>query len=442
MKDKIKDLGLKKIIVIILVLLFIIGVLSGFIIALNNHKSANLKSSSTSASDISSNYNVQFDSSTDLEGESITSGGSYTISGDYGGITINTKDAVELRLDGASIMNNNGPAIYVESAKSVSIVLIGENKIISTTTTDLDGAIYSKDDLILSGDGSLDIESNYDGIVSKDTLVINSGTYTIKADDDGIRGKDNVAIVSGTFTIDVCGDGIKATNEEESGKGYVAIDGGSFTINSIGDGISATTNLVINDGTFNIKTTGNTNSNSSKGLKAGTLVEINSGTFTLNNTDDSIHSDGNILITGGSFTIDTDDDAIHTDGMLEINDGVFTISGHEGLEGTYIKVNGGKINIQATDDGMNAGNKSNKYTATIEINGGSITIDMGQGDTDAIDSNGNIYINGGTLTITAQSAFDYDGEAKYSGGKIIVNGEETTNISNQMMGGRPGGMRR
>ena len=442
MKDKIKDLGLKKIIVIILVLLFIIGVLSGFIIALNNHKSANLKSSSTSASDISSNYNVQFDSSTDLEGESITGGGSYTISGDYGGITINTKDAVELRLDGASIMNNNGPAIYVESAKSVSIVLIGENKIISTTTTDLDGAIYSKDDLILSGDGSLDIESNYDGIVSKDTLVINSGTYTIKADDDGIRGKDNVAIVSGTFTIDVCGDGIKATNEEESGKGYVAIDGGSFTINSIGDGISATTNLVINDGTFNIKTTGNTNSNSSKGLKAGTLVEINSGTFTLNNTDDSIHSDGNILITGGSFTIDTDDDAIHTDGMLEINDGVFTISGHEGLEGTYIKVNGGKINIQATDDGMNAGNKSNKYTATIEINGGSITIDMGQGDTDAIDSNGNIYINGGTLTITAQSAFDYDGEAKYSGGKIIVNGEETTNISNQMMGGRPGGMRR
>lgn len=442
MKDKIKDLGLKKIIVIIFVLLFIIGVLSGFIIALNNHKSANLKSSSTSASDISSNYNVQFDSSTDLEGESITSGGSYTLSGDYGEITINTKDAVELRLDGASITNNNGPAIYVESAKSVSIVLIGENKIISTTTTDLDGAIYSKDDLILSGDGSLDIESNYDGIVSKDTLVINSGTYTIKADDDGIRGKDNVAIVSGTFTIDVSGDGIKATNEEESGKGYVAIDGGSFTINSVGDGISATTNLVINDGTFNIKTTGNTNSNSSKGLKAGTLVEINSGTYTLNNTDDSIHSDGNILITGGSFTIDTDDDAIHTDGMLEINDGVFTISGHEGLEGTYIKVNGGTISIQATDDGMNAGNKSNKYTATIEINGGSITIDMGQGDTDAVDSNGNIYINGGTLTITAQSAFDYDGEAKYSGGKIIVNGEETTNISNQMMGGRPGGMRR
>ena len=64
---------------------------------------------------------------------------------------------------------------------------------------------------------------------------------------------------------------------------------------------------------------------------------------------------------------------------------------------------------------------------------------MGQGDTDAIDSNGNIYINGGTITITAQSPFDYDNEAKYTGGKMIINGTETTTITNQMMGGGQGG---
>ena len=60
---------------------------------------------------------------------------------------------------------------------------------------------------------------------------------------------------------------------------------------------------------------------------------------------------------------------------------------------------------------------------------------MGQGDTDAIDSNGNIYINDGEINITAQSPFDYDGEAKLNGGKLIVNGEETTTITNQFMGG-------
>ena len=64
---------------------------------------------------------------------------------------------------------------------------------------------------------------------------------------------------------------------------------------------------------------------------------------------------------------------------------------------------------------------------------------MGQGDTDAIDSNGNLYINGGTINITAQSAFDYDKEAKYNGGTVTVNGEKITTITNQMMTG-PGGM--
>jgi len=66
---------------------------------------------------------------------------------------------------------------------------------------------------------------------------------------------------------------------------------------------------------------------------------------------------------------------------------------------------------------------------------------MGQGDTDGIDSNGNIYVNGGTINITGNSPFDYDGEAKYTGGTIIVNGETTNTITNQMMGGggQPGG---
>ena len=69
---------------------------------------------------------------------------------------------------------------------------------------------------------------------------------------------------------------------------------------------------------------------------------------------------------------------------------------------------------------------------------------MAQGDTDGVDSNGNLYINGGTISVNAQSPFDYDGEAQHNGGTIIVNGTETDQITNQMMGGGmmggPGGM--
>ena len=75
------------------------------------------------------------------------------------------------------------------------------------------------------------------------------------------------------------------------------------------------------------------------------------------------------------------------------------------------------------------------------MNDGSLTIQMGAGDTDAIDANGNIIINGGTIDITAQSPFDYDGTAELNGGTLIVNGEETDSITNQMMGGGMGGLR-
>ena len=108
-----------------------------------------------------------------------------------------------------------------------------------------------------------------------------------------------------------------------------------------------------------------------------------------------------------------------------------------------MQINGGTINISASDDGINGARKSTAYTVTVEINGGELTIVMGQGDTDGIDSNGNLYINGGTVNVTGQSAFDYDGNCEHNGGTIIVNGSETDTITNQFaggMGGGPGGM--
>ena len=68
-----------------------------------------------------------------------------------------------------------------------------------------------------------------------------------------------------------------------------------------------------------------------------------------------------------------------------------------------------------------------------------LTIIMGQGDTDAIDANGNIIVNGGTIDITAQmSSFDYDGTAQYNGGTIIINGTQVDSIPQPAMGGRGG----
>ena len=76
----------------------------------------------------------------------------------------------------------------------------------------------------------------------------------------------------------------------------------------------------------------------------------------------------------------------------------------------------------------------------VEINDGDITVVMGSGDTDGIDSNGNIIVNGGTIRVTGNSTFDYDGTAQYNGGTIIANGQQISYIPNQMMGGNRGNM--
>ena len=184
--------------------------------------------------------------------------------------------------------------------------------------------------------------------------------------------------------------------------------------------------------------------------KEGTKVTIELvGTNTLVSTDKGsaeedpanvISSDGDLtFIGGGSATVSSNDKGIHADGKIVIDGGTFKITGTEGIEATNIVINGGDINIEATDDGINASQKSTNYSVAFEMNGGNVTIAMGPGDTDAIDSNGDIYINGGTLTITAQSPFDYDGTAKYSGGTMVINGQTTTSITNQF-DGQAGGM--
>ena len=446
----------KKIIICIVCCVLLLGLLTGLLIKnkLDSDDSeltvVNIDSSvNKEETNIDWNNYSTSEITTSGEDVNITKDGIYTLTGEINGkVIVNTSGNVKLILDNVTINSSDGPCILVSEADNVVIELKdGTTNTLTDSTNyknypDEDGVVFSHDDLIIEGNGTLVINSNYaDGIVSKDDLTINSGTYKITSIDDAIRGKDSVYIKDGNFTINTKGDAIKSTNETDEGKGFVLIEGGTFNINSVSDGIQAVTKLIIKDGDFTIKTTGDTDTDTAKGLKADILITIDGGKININSTDDSIHSNGIIVINKGTITINSGDDAIHADGMIEINGGTIVATAHEGLEATYVKINDGDITINATDDGINAGNKSSDYSVKIEINGGNITIKMGQGDTDAIDSNGDIYVNGGTINITGQSPFDYDGTAKYTGGTIIVNGVETNQITNQFMGGgMQGGM--
>jgi hypothetical protein len=310
----------------------------------------------------------------------ITEEGVYLISGSAKNCTIKVDTdntaKVQLVLDGVKIENEDFPAIYVVSADKVFVTTAdGSENILSVSEeftadgdTNTDAVIYSKDDLVFNGTGTLSVYSAYDnGISCKDDLKFTGGTYNITASADAVEANDSIAICGGSFTINTNKDGFHCENDEDDTLGSIYIADGSFDITSVSDGIQGTTYVQIDGGTFNI-------------------------------------------------------------------------SSAEGIEATYVQINGGDITIDASDDGINATSKSTACDVVVEFNGGNTTITMGQGDTDAVDANGSIYVNGGTIDITAQiSSFDYDRTAEFNGGTIIINGTEVSEIPQSMMGGQGGG---
>ena len=434
----------KLIICIIVIILIILGI---YIITSKNNKEK-IKGTERINENIENGENIVLETNKNI---TITQGGIYKITGTStnSNITVDTEEEVTLVLDNVELTNETGPAITIENSKNTTLTLLNTNKLSGGKKEDYNAVIYSKDDLTINGTGLLEITTDFEnGIKVNNDLTIETD-ITVNSKTNGIIGKDNITIKSGNINITSGGDAIKSNNNEDETKGNITIENANITINSQEDGIQAEQTLTINNGTFDIKTssgaktlngkterdnTQTTSEESKKAIKASNVI-INKGTFIIDAYEDGIHSNGNLTINEGTIEIKSSDDALHGDALIEINDGTLNLTASEGIEGTYIKINGGNITINAADDGINAGKKSNEYTPTIEINGGNITIQMSSGDTDAIDSNGNLYINGGTINITGNSPFDYDGEAKYTGGKLIVNGKETTELTNQFMGG-------
>ena len=313
------------------------------------------------------------------EDVTISEEGVYVISGTAEDVTI-TVDA-----DSSAKVQLVLDGLTITNADSPAIYVMSADKVFITT------AQGTANTLKVTGEFATTFEDNVDGVIfAKDDIVFNGlGTLVIDSSDNGIVGKDDVKVTGGTYEITAAKHGIQ-------GKDSVAIADGAFTIVAGKDGIHA------------------------------------------ENSDDQ--SLGYVYIADGSFAIKSSSDGIEGDAVVQIDDGTFTFDSVEGIEGTYVQVNGGTIDIMASDDGINATSKSTEYNVVIEINGGDITIAMAQGDTDALDSNGDLFINGGTIDITAQFAFDFDGQGQLNGGTVTVNGEQVTELTNSMMMGGPGEM--
>jgi len=308
----------------------------------------------------------------------ITAAGVYVLSGEAEDVTIRVEadDAAEVQL----VLDG----VTITNVDAPGIYVVSADKVI-VTTTDSDNALEVTGSFVADGETTIDAV-----IFSSDDLVMNGvGRLDIGSPANGISSKDALKVTGGTWTIVAALDGLEAHDSIRIGGGDVTIDSGKDAVHAEYD------------------------------------------------EDDTV---GFVYVSGGTLRAIAVEDGIRGTPLVQIDGGTVEIDSAEGIEATFVQINAGTVTVTASDDGINAAAKTVGNSVAIEVNGGTIAVTVGSGDTDAFDANGDIFVNGGTIDIvTPRSAFDADGVAELNGGTVTVNGEVITEITQQGPGGGPGG---
>lgn len=375
--------------------------------------------------------------------------GIYVIEGSLkdGQIIVDSEEAgtVRIILNGADITSSTSAPIFVKQADKTVISL--EEGTTNTLTdgkarTDNDettAALYSKDDLTINGDGTLNIQANAaDGIAGKDDLLVTGGKINIVAADDGILGRDLFAMQNAAITIDAQGDGVKSTNEEKDDKGNIVLQSGSLTITAEQDGIDAVNELVVFDGKYNIKAGGGSPETiASEGDFGGGMP---GGNFDMSEIQKMIENGEMPEMPGGAQTPNTNSSSSTEE---ESNDANAQMTPPTPRQTPGQPTDGQTDdNSQMTppDPGQMPGQSTGRQT---DGNSQMTPPDMGQEETEQSDSTEStkglkaakaLIVNGGTFNIDSlDDALHSDGDVSIAGGDITANtGDDGVHAENML----------
>ena len=421
----------------------------------------------------------------------ITSAGSYILTGAYAGITVSVGngETAHLFLNDATISGGAGIAISNTNKKSTLIITACENteNEVASAADDVN-AIHVKGTLKINDTGTINVSAKKNGIKVSKGLSIADSTINLTAGNHALSARFIEAENAKINVLSAGKDALNAECDDETqeftlDEGYVSLKSSKVFASVSGDGIQADTFVYITGGNVDIKTSatfvsyseesittynlseddfryiksGDTYKKiddvaskgaryamiqSAKGIKCGEIkyeidgteyavtknsnyfIVIDGARVKINSSDDAIHTNsGNVLIKGGTLDLTTLDDGIHADELVKIDGGEITVNGsYEGIEGAYVEIGGGTIYITASDDGINAASDDESVNEHIIISGGTITVDASG---DGLDSNGTIYVTGGTLivygpTTGADTGLDADGGILIDGGNVFV----------------------
>ena len=307
------------------------------------------------------------------------------------------------RVFGTGYSSANGVEFYDDNAASPDT---SDEDLVKTAKWALgssdNGTLTTKGILRFSGDGRLTVSTGYKhGIYAKNRIYVYGGAIGVYNEGrNGLQSKNGFDMHGGTVYVEGAGThtnkqsrGIIVSGDESAdgaGLGGMTFTGGQVTINTVGKAISA-------------------------------KWDIEEDAETADTADDPLPL---ITITGGNFAITTTGQVIDSDTSNYITyydeDGVETYEkkscSPEGIEGKYgVDISGGSFVINTTDDALNASRDGDGF---ISISGGQVFLNSSGAD--AIDSNGDINISGGTVlsvsTLGSEDGFDCDGKLTITGG--------------------------
>jgi len=313
-----------------------------------------------------------------------------------GSLKVYGNERVGLYLNGVRITNSSGPAINIQRSRRVSVCLVSgkENYLDGASALpqgdeQAKGAFFSEKKLDFTGSGSLEVKArqgqgNGHAIVVDNDFEMDNGKIIIsEAYGDGIHANDKINIKGGVIKIASQGDAIQSERGDS-----VIVSGGKILAKTTGiksHGITSEHTVTIKG---NARVQISVLGNGSKGIKSLNTTDVLSGTV-------------KIKTSGGQDQNDAD---TSTSAGIKVGPG-------NGQKPDNLYIEGGSLEIRST--GSKA--KGINTNGDIEMTNGNVTINATD---DGIKVRGVLRMRGGSITVTSSTKDNIDGTISQTGGTI------------------------
>lgn len=308
----------------------------------------------------------------------------YIVSGSSanGSLTIYSTSSFDLKLSYLQLTSTTTAAINIPSPVDVTLHVESMCILSDDANSSANGAIYAAGNLAINCNGILQVTGNAKhGILVDGNMTMNNGEiYILDSDSDAIHCSNNLVWNGGTLDIVSAGsDGLDIS-------GNVTIQNGELNINTTAEGqrgIKVSGIFTMNNGSLEINHSGNM----SKGIKADSDMSITGGQITI------VSSGSTVLESVNNQNVPAYCSAIKCDTDINITGGTFNIT-------LPISNQGGKgisADGNLTIDGAT-------MTITTQGNGATYTVSGSTKDaytSCCLRSDGNMSILSGNLTLTS-----------------------------------------